>query len=145
MKRGFTLAEVLIALLVVVIVMTASAPIITKKAERDISQKQGQPWEWIGNTANAKYNSSGNNRSLLIGLGGLSADALPRMAIKTASNDTDHIQFNQSGSKKGALVVNSRGCLLGNYPKIDTMIYHNSISLGTTTNAVAVGNVGGYT
>ena len=155
MKRGFTLAEVIISLLVVVIVMVLTLPILTKKAQRDLSQKIGQPWKWIGNTANAKFNSGGSSIAAIIGMNSVpSENNLPRLIINTGSNNTDHIQFNQGGTKRGALTVNSRGYFLGNYPKVNRF-KKTTNAAGTSTadadpyngnvaNTVAIGDVLAY-
>ncbi|MBQ6516942.1 tail fiber domain-containing protein [bacterium] len=135
MKRGFTLAEVIIALLVVVVVMAASASIITQKTRVDLSQQTGQPWEWIGNTSNAKYNSGGDDRSLLVGLGGLNANPRPRMAIRTVDNYIDDIAYYQNGLKKGALTVNNKGYFLGDSPYLTSIGGFGA----NVSNAAAVG------
>jgi len=115
MKRGFTLAEVMITLLLIVILMAAALPILTKSLTRTPGASANTPWEWVGNTPNAKFNSAGSNIVAMIGLSSAPTGNLPSLLINTGSNDTNHIDFYQGGEKKGALAVDGRGVLVGHF------------------------------
>jgi len=144
MKRGFTLAEVIIALIVVTLVMALSVPLLTKKTQEELALKNGQPWEWIGSTINAKFNSSGGNRALLIGMDSVSETYLPRMAISSNSDTTNHINFYQNGVKQGSLTINNVGSFLGNAPYIPSSPTVTGNGQINHKNVVVIGNVVAY-
>jgi len=147
MKRGFTLAEVMVALLILSVILAASAPIITKKTIRTAGGAGNNPWELIGNTTNKKFNGTGSNVTAMIGYGNVpSVNKPPRLIINSNSNNINLIDFYQSGAKKGSLTINDRGYFLGNYPDLNT----TTIGSGETsraytiTNTIAIGNVTSY-
>lgn len=61
---GFSLAEMMVVLLIVAIVMAASVPMISKKM---VKGAESSPWAWIGNDGTIGYNLSGRNSSILVG------------------------------------------------------------------------------
>ncbi len=61
---GFSLAEMMVVLLIVAIVMAASVPMISKKM---VKGAESDPWAWIGNDGTIGYNLSGRDTSILIG------------------------------------------------------------------------------
>ena len=147
-KRGFTLAEIMVLLLIIAIVLAASAPIITKRTIRTAGGKANNPWSWVGTTSNAKFNEDGDNAAAIIGTNKSPSDTTPRLLINTNVNNTDHLNFYQNGVKKGGLAFNQRGFFLGLYPAQDayytTEIMGNSMLINNIENTVAIGNIHKY-
>lgn len=63
-KHGFSLMEMMVALLVVAVVAAATAPMISKHMVRNAS-KENSPWMWVGN--NTVFNVQNKDLSALIG------------------------------------------------------------------------------
>ena len=146
MKRGFTLAEVMITLLLIVILMAASLPILTKSLVSNQLASSGPPWEWVKNTPNARFNSSGANIVAMIGMSAAPSGNLPSLAINAISNDVEHINFYQNGSKRGALNISNKGYFIGNYSDVEGFNFNsNSIpSYNKANNTVVLGNATAY-
>ncbi|MCD7740201.1 MAG: tail fiber domain-containing protein, partial [Candidatus Gastranaerophilales bacterium] len=86
--KGFTLAELLISLLVVSLVLSAVIPTITRRTQND----REYIWAWA-NTNNSAYFGVGSNQSAILGLNNIPEKTLDDMlkdtqAISSVSNDT---------------------------------------------------------
>jgi len=148
-KKGFTLAEVMVALLIIAIIMAASTPIITKKTVRTRSGAGNNPWEWIPNSTNTVFNSDSLNASAIIGSGiipdtGAGGTPLPRLVINSDDSHYNQMSLYQESAKKGDVFVGTKGCFLGNYPALSDNNVENAVVIGNVTaynsNSVAVGN-----
>ena len=62
MHRGFTLAEMMIVMLILTIILAAFAPLMTKRKAVDLSS----PWRWASNNSDIYY-GTGNNQTAMIG------------------------------------------------------------------------------
>jgi len=143
MKKGFTIAEIMVTLLVIAVVMAASAPIITKRTSRTAGGGMNNPWEWIGSTASAKFNSTGANATALIGAGTLpTGSPLPRLLISTDNNTRNHIEFSENGQPRGGIKLNNNGIFIGTYNNDSTANKLIAIGYDTNpsgTNSIAIG------
>ena len=90
--RAFTLAEMMVVMLILSIVMAAFAPVMTTRSKVDLSS----PWRWSNNNSDIYY-GIGNTQTVMIGQknthnGGIS-DISSRLIINTADESQNHILF----------------------------------------------------
>ena len=159
-KKGFTLAEVMIALLLIAVILAASTPIITRNTVRTKGGAGNNPWEWINNSTSAVFNKNGRNVTAIIGSGTIPPEELvnspyldplepipvlppPRLVINTYGV-TKPISFYQEANKKGDIFVSNKGCFLGNYADLSDRNVENVVAIGNipayNSNSVAIGN-----
>ena len=138
MKKGYTLAEVLIALLVVAIVAAAATPILTKALVRQKASNE-RPWTWSGNAA---YSNIGDNSSSIIGMNSVPAGNLPKLLINTDFNERNSINFYYGGGSIGSISLNAQGTQFGQYITPATPVNtDNSMVLSVVYNGiVSIGN-----
>ena len=139
MKKGYTLAEVLIALLVVAIVAAAATPVLTKALVRH-KESNVRPWTWSGNAA---YSNIGDNSSSIIAMNSAPAGNLPKLLINTDFNERNSINFYYGGGSIGNISVNTQGTQFGQYitPATQTQgvnfSYKGIVSIGNNPASLA--------
>lgn len=102
-KKGFTLAEMMVVLLIVSIVMVASVPILTKRSKTT----QGI-WKYASNNADI-YFGLGSNQGVVIGDSKFqTGDNTARLLLKQGASSQDYILFkDSSGNSLGTLNITS--------------------------------------
>ena len=145
MKKGFTLTEILISLMVIAIITAVSVPVITQTMTRQRAALN-RAWKWGNN--NAAYFDSTNNSVLLIGGGGYLQNNVVRVVIHANSNNIDHLGFYNNDVKAGSLKVNNDGVFFGSNIYFQNEDDSNSVAIGRGinigSNSVVIGN-GSYT
>ena len=107
---GFSLMEMLLVLLIIAIVMAASAPMVNRKMLSSMAEKS--PWVWTNTTGSIAYNLNGNdNQTTTIG-----AMALP------------------SGSEKARLYISNNGTADGQVSGTNNSTQTPQIALGGAVN-----------
>ena len=107
---GFSLMEMLLVLLIIAIVMAASAPMVNRKMLSSMAEKS--PWVWTNTTGSIAYNLNGNdNQTTTIG-----AMALP------------------SGSEKARLYISNNGTADGQVSGTNKSTQTPQIALGGAVN-----------
>ncbi len=128
--KGFSLAELLISLLVISIVLSAAIPTLTKK-----SRGSEQIWRWA-NTNNSAYFGVGSLQSAILG-----SDSIPNIT-NTFNNvdgiaDLNNIRYTNSGDKlvilKQSTLDNANSHLMNSHISFYTLANSNS----ATTNDIA--------
>ena len=110
---GFTLAEMMVVMLILSIVLAAFAPVMTTRQKRDISS----PWKYSDNQSDA-YFGLGNEQRAMIGqknrpISG-TADPDNRLTIQTSRDTQSHILFKDSGNNiSGKLFMGNNSVILG--------------------------------
>ncbi len=96
--KGFSLAELLISLLVISIVLSAAIPAITKKA----GQQRELIWRWTDQN-NIAFSAVGANQSVIVGL-----DTLPmeNAALYSSTNDATALLYDASSATGSNVEVN---------------------------------------
>lgn len=151
---AFTLAEMMVVMLVLSIVMAASLPIITRRAK--VSEAI---WHYAANHSDI-YSQLGTTQGAILGdtaFGG--SDPASKLLIKTPASTTHDILFKEDiggvSTKTGFLDVNSKGFIgLGDYDtssngfldgvvigKTATLVDHNGIAIGgnSVAGGIAIG------
>ncbi len=140
-KKGFSLAEMMVVLLILSIVLAASLPIITKRSKISSSSAI---WQYTSDMNNIYY-GSGDVNGAIIGaeeLGTVSSN--PRLMLNAANANQTQIIFKEAGNEYGQLVVNS-----SNNVGLGSVIFGsgivNSTAIGSFANvsasySIALGN-----
>lgn len=117
--KGFSLAELMIVMLILTIILAATMPILSKRAKVKAAATGGggsSLWQKISASSDDIYYgaSPANNNRVAIGTNTFgSTDA--RLVLNTSGNSQKHIVFKQAGSEIGNLNVVSQGdIVLGN-------------------------------
>lgn len=142
LKKAFTLAEMMIVLLVLSLITAAFLPVITTKSKGGSTDS---PWLWSNDRLNAVFNN-GNTSGAVIGASNFAGgDAVSRLLINTAVYGNNHILFKQGGTTTGALAVDGRQNVgLGSYTVNNN---YGVTAIGNAVNvngdhAIAIGNNG---
>ena len=107
-KRAFTLAEMMVVMLILTIILAAFAPLMTKRRTVDISTA----WRFAANNSDIYY-GMGSSQTAMIGQNSKASGENARLIINTSDSNQRHAIFKQAGSKVGELWVNGRNLLLG--------------------------------
>ena len=106
---GFTLAEMMVVMLILSIVMAAFAPVMTTRSKVDLSS----PWQWASNNSDIFY-GMGNNQTAMIGQRQVSdTDPQSRLVINAPAG-SHHILFKKDGTMLGQLNLEDTNLTLGN-------------------------------
>lgn len=108
-NKAFSLAEMMIVMLVLSIVMAASMPIITKRARASTDKI----WNFMGNHSDV-FAVTGDNQRAAIGISTLPDIAIDnaKFVINTSGPTQDQMIFKEKAEEQGRLIVNSN-CSVG--------------------------------
>ena len=136
-KSAFTLAEMMVVLLIMSIILAAMAPVMTTRMSSEKSSENTSPWHWIEGRKNIDAYLRGNldNQRAIIGDNTIATDGTEnaRLILKTSDSIKDHIIFKNADTKLGSLKFAGSGIGLG----LEVL---ESVTSGT--NLLAIGNGG---
>ncbi len=143
LENGFSLMEMMVVLLIISIIMAATAPMVAKKMATDRANG-GSPWIFTSNNGNIGFNIAGNNVSAIIGaadISGLSNNVTPRLIIN-GSNTQPALAFASGSAYVGQLTVDGANNAVG---ISNDDITNGTVALGLeqsigNTNTIAIGN-----
>ena len=112
-ERAFSLAELLISLLVTSMILAATVPTITR-ISASINEN---PWKYAQGSGNDIYAATGDNQSILVGTsgGGISDnESVGKLNIVTATDSTDNALsfFNKDGDYLSGVFANNKSNLV---------------------------------
>lgn len=141
---AFSLAEMMVVLLILSIILAASMPIITKRTQTSAAESSSEIWQYIGSGPNIYFGAE-EIPGVAIGTSTM-GDSLDktRLLINTSSASQSHITFQQSGSETGRLKINTSGVALGNNVFNDFASGSNNVAIGydaLSGNTTGYGNV----
>jgi prepilin-type N-terminal cleavage/methylation domain-containing protein len=142
-KYGFSLMEMMVVLLIISIIMAATAPMVAKKMATDRANG-GSPWIFTSNNGNIGFNIAGNNVSAIIGASEISGrpnGITPRLIIN-GSNTQPALAFASGSAYVGQLTVDGANNAVGisnDYITNGTVALGLEQSIGNT-NTIAIGN-----
>ncbi len=136
-KAAFTLAEMMVVMLILSIVMAAMAPVMTTRNKLD----QSSPWVWATNGSDAYYGVGDSQIAMIGQQEAEDTDTNARLVIN-AGDGKDHILFKTDNSSLGQLRFSNNGLLLGSLSSGN--LVENSVAIGRNTqvaqdNSTAVG------
>ena len=107
--RGFTLAEMMIVMLILTIILAAFAPLMTKRKAVDLSS----PWRWASNNSDIYY-GTGNNQTAMIGQKAKAeTDFNSKLLITSADGKAHpHITFKEGGDIKAHMAFKGSNIFL---------------------------------
>ena len=145
-KKAFTLAEMMVVMLILSIVLAAMAPVMTTRSRSDNSS----PWRFSPNLSDA-YFGAGDKQVALIGQQAVSedgSDSDSKLLLNSSANTPKHILFKRAGTILGYLFMKDSNIALGNTEmNIANITGTDNIAIGAQTlanvttgsNNVAVG------
>ena len=131
-RKGFTLAEMLVVMLILTIVMAAFAPLMTKRKTVDLTS----PWRYAANNSDAYYGLS-NTQTAMIGQNA-KADSDPdtRFLIKKLDDGQSYITFKDNGGGIAANIaidsLDAGGTIRmgGPYTSVSSNGYNTAFGIG---------------
>ena len=105
---GFTLAEMMVVMLILSIIMAAMAPVMTTRNKLD----QSSPWVWATNGSDAYYGLGDSQIAMIGQQEAEDTDTNARLVINTGDGK-DHLLFKQGNSVLGRLRFDDDTFLLG--------------------------------
>ena len=134
---AFTLAEMMVVMLILSIIMAAMAPVMTTRNKID----QSSPWQWASNGSDAYYALGDAQVAMLGQETAQNTDTSSRLVIN-APDGKDHILFKSGDNVLGRIKFKNGGLLFGDLSSGDLVT--NSVVIGRNTsvggsNSTAIG------
>ena len=125
---AFTLAEMMVVMLIVSIVLAAMAPVMTTKNKVDNSS----PWRYSPANSSDAYFGAGGAMRALIGQVNREDTDLGKLIINNNATGNSHILFKSNNDILGDLYFNGTSLILGSRPSNSTNATYgaNNISIG---------------
>ena len=142
MKKAFTLAEMMVVMLILSIVLAAMAPVVTTRSKVD----QSSPWRYSEGNLSDAYYGLGESQTAMIGQREFTnTDETAKLIINTSGTRPSHIAFKRGDTNIGLLRMENNAVMLGSLNNSGTL-GTSAVSLGTDTKAdgldsVAVGRM----
>ena len=124
--NAFTLAEMMVVMLIMSIVLAAMAPIMTTKNKVDNSS----PWKYSPNNSSDAYFGQGASMRAMIGqLNGEDTDN-GKLIINNLGSSFSHILFKNGNTILGDLYMSGNNLILGQRNGSSTPLGQNNINIG---------------
>jgi len=132
MKKAFTLAEMMVVMLILSIVLAAMAPVMTTRNKTE----QTSPWRYAEGNLSDAYYGLGVNQTAMIGQREFETTDEPAKLIINANSrgHSEHIAFKFDTTNQGLLRVRNNSVLLGSLNDGGS-IGTNSVAIGSSVNA----------
>ena len=136
-QPAFTLAEMMVVMLILSIILAAMAPVMTTRNKLD----QSSPWQWSTNGSDAYFVAGTNSsQTAMIGQNEVN-DTDPAARLIINSNDArDHMLFKNGNNVLGKLSFNNNGMLLGR-TQGDVEPGQNAIGIGYNLGTIGNGSI----
>ena len=124
--NAFTLAEMMVVMLIMSIVLAAMAPVMTTKNKVDNSS----PWKYSPNNSSDAYFGQGASMRAMIGqLNGEDTDN-GKLIINNLGSSFSHILFKNGNTILGDLYMSGNNLILGQRNGSSTSLGQNNINIG---------------
>ena len=124
---AFTLAEMMVVMLIMSIILAAMAPVMTTRNKTDNSS----PWRYTPQNSSNAYFGAAQSMKALIGQVNAVADGdNGKLVINTMGTSLSHILFKSNNSVLGDLYFNDSSIVLGNRRNPARTIGENNINIG---------------
>lgn len=141
-RAAFTLAEMMVVMLILTILLAAFAPLMTKKSKVDLSN----PWRWAGNNSDIYY-GIGNKQTAMIGQNNkANTDPNAKLLINSPNGlSNPHITFKEGNDIRGYLLFRDSNIFLSsgnNDAKIPNISGTGNVAIGKSAlaNATTTGS-----
>ncbi len=136
-SRAFTLAEMMVVMLILSIVLAAMAPVVTTRSKVD----QSSPWRYSEGNLSDAYYGLGESQTAMIGQREFTnTDETAKLIINTSGTRPSHIAFKRGDSNIGLLRMENNAVMLGSLNNSGTL-GTSAVSLGTDTKADGLDSV----
>ena len=124
--NAFTLAEMMVVMLIMSIILAAMAPVMTTKNKVDNSS----PWKYSPNNSSDAYFGQGASMRAMIGqLNGEETDN-GKLIINNLGSSFSHILFKNGNTILGDLYMSGNNLILGHRNGSSTSLGQNNINIG---------------
>lgn len=123
---AFTLAEMLVVMLILTIMMAAFAPVMTKRKAVDLTS----PWRYATNNNDAYFGMASSQTAMIGQNSKATNEKDSKLIINTSSANQSHILFKQSGNLKGHLRLTTDSLMLGAYNTSSSTSSSNNMTIG---------------
>ena len=124
--NAFTLAEMMVVMLIMSIILAAMAPVMTTKNKVDNSS----PWKYSPNNSSDAYFGQGASMRAMIGqLNGEDTDN-GKLIINSLGSSFSHILFKNGNTILGDLYMSGNNLILGHRNGSSTSLGQNNINIG---------------
>ena len=124
--NAFTLAEMMVVMLIMSIILAAMAPVMTTKNKVDNSS----PWKYSPNNSSDAYFGQGASMRAMIGqLNGEDTDN-GKLVINSLGSSFSHILFKNGNTILGDLYMSGNNLILGQRNGSSTSLGQNNINIG---------------
>ncbi len=137
-RQAFTLAEMMVVMLILTVILAAFAPMMTKRKTVDL----GTPWRWAANNRDI-YFGLAPNQSVMIGRNAKPDDDNAKLIIQTKGDQLQsHILFkDQAGNSRGRIILNNGNFLFGNdFAAANSFASSTAFGNGALSNNTGDGN-----
>lgn len=142
-KSAFTLAEMMVVLLIMSIILAAMAPVMTTRMSSEKSSENTSPWRWVESRKNLDAYLRGNldNQRAIIGDNTIATDGTEnaRLIIKTSDSVKIPIMFKDKDDNRFELKISNNIIGLGKnvLSKTNSGVY--SLAIGNEALATNIG------
>lgn len=123
---AFTLAEMMVVMLIMSIILAAMAPVMTTRNKIDNSS----PWRYSPQNASNAYFGAGQAMHALIGQVEATENDNGKLVINTLGSTMSHILFKSNNDVLGGLYLSGSSIVLGNRRNDSLAIGANNINIG---------------
>lgn len=123
---AFTLAEMMVVMLIMSIILAAMAPVVTTRNKIDNSS----PWRYSPQNASNAYFGAGQAMHALIGQVEATENDNGKLVINTLGSTMSHILFKSNNDVLGGLYLSGSSIVLGNRRNDSLAIGNENINIG---------------
>ncbi len=149
-QQAFTLAEMMVVLLIMTIILAAMAPVITTRMSDTKSSQTASIWRYLDGSGNSDiYYGTKDNQRVMIGQNTSATSENARLILKTSTDLPNHILLkNETGATARLKAPANHNIGLGYLALSETTTGYGNIAVGSgvlSVNTTGYGNTGiGY-
>ena len=147
MHLGFTLAEMMVVMLIMSIILAAMAPVMTTRARKmEEDRLSSTIWQWADNDTDIYFGFNpeepevSDTQKVMIGQNSALVNDLARLIINTSDDLPDYIRFNKDATTYGRLYMNDTSLTLGSGQGSGGGAQSTSIGIGALVNNTGASN-----
>ncbi|MDD3436546.1 MAG: tail fiber domain-containing protein [Candidatus Gastranaerophilales bacterium] len=104
-KKGFSLAEMMVVMLVLAIILAAALPLFSRRSK---ARSSASPWKYDSITNSDIYAATGDTQGVIIGTSAFASGDSAKLLINTSDISQNQILFKEGGDTYGKLIVDSK-------------------------------------
>ena len=142
-QQAFTLAEMMVVLLIMTIILAAMAPVITTRMSDTKSSQTASIWRYLDGSGNSDiYYGTKDNQRVMIGQNTSATSENARLILNTSNDVPNHILFKQGTSSLGVLkILGSHNFGFGSNGLFNATTGYGNVAIGS---GALINNTTGY-